>query len=76
VVGVVLTPRESGERCVDRNRRRHGDLAGARDSERHAGGALIHEGFNLDTPLGRQAYEGKKPGWPGVLKAMDRVLRG
>lgn len=37
---------------------------------------LIHEGFNLDTPLGRQAYEGMKPGWPGVLKAMDRVLRG
>ena len=35
---------------------------------------LIHEGFNLDTPLGRQAYEGMKPGWPGVLKRMEKAL--
>lgn len=37
---------------------------------------LTHEGFNLDTPLGRQAYEGMKPGWPGLLERMDKVLGG
>jgi uncharacterized protein YndB with AHSA1/START domain len=37
---------------------------------------LTHEGFNLDTPMGRQAYEGMKPGWPGLLNRMERVLPG
>ena len=35
---------------------------------------LIHEGFDLDSPLGRQAFEGMKPGWPGVLQALERAL--
>jgi uncharacterized protein YndB with AHSA1/START domain len=35
---------------------------------------LRHEGFNLDTPMGRQALEGMRPGWPGVLRNMARVL--
>jgi uncharacterized protein YndB with AHSA1/START domain len=37
---------------------------------------LIHEGFDLDSPLGRQALEGMKPGWPKLLAAMERVLAG
>jgi uncharacterized protein YndB with AHSA1/START domain len=28
---------------------------------------LTHEGFDLGSPMGRQAYEGMKPGWPGIL---------
>ena len=36
---------------------------------------LIHEGFNLDTPMGRQALEGMKPGWPRVLENLDAALR-
>ena len=35
---------------------------------------LTHEGFNLDTPMGRQALEGMKPGWPRVLERLDAVL--
>jgi uncharacterized protein YndB with AHSA1/START domain len=37
---------------------------------------LTHEGFNLDTPLGRQALEGMKPGWPRVLEGLAAALRG
>ncbi len=37
---------------------------------------LTHEGFDLDSPLGRAAFEGMKPGWPGVLERLDGVLRG
>jgi uncharacterized protein YndB with AHSA1/START domain len=37
---------------------------------------LRHEGFNLDTPLGRQALEGMKAGWPNVLERMTSVLDG
>jgi uncharacterized protein YndB with AHSA1/START domain len=29
---------------------------------------LIHHGFDLDSPVGRSAYEGMKPGWPGILE--------
>jgi uncharacterized protein YndB with AHSA1/START domain len=36
---------------------------------------LIHEGFNLDTPMGREALEGMKPGWPRVLANLDAALR-
>jgi len=35
---------------------------------------LIHEGFDLDSPMGRQAYEGMKPGWPKVLANIETVL--
>lgn len=29
---------------------------------------LTHEGFDLDSAMGRRAYEGMKPGWPGILE--------
>jgi uncharacterized protein YndB with AHSA1/START domain len=28
---------------------------------------LTHQGFDLDSPLGRQAYDGMGMGWPSVL---------
>jgi uncharacterized protein YndB with AHSA1/START domain len=37
---------------------------------------LTHEGFDLDSPLGRQALEGMKRGWPAVLQRMEAVLPG
>ena len=37
---------------------------------------LTHEGFSLDSPMGRQAFEGMKPGWPQVLLRLEAVLRG
>jgi uncharacterized protein YndB with AHSA1/START domain len=37
---------------------------------------LVHEGFKLDTPLGRKALEGMKPGWPGVLRKLGTVIDG
>jgi uncharacterized protein YndB with AHSA1/START domain len=36
---------------------------------------LTHEGFNLDSPMGREALEGMKPGWPRVLERLEAVLR-
>lgn len=35
---------------------------------------LTHEGFNLDSPMGRTALEGMKPGWPKVLARLGLVL--
>ncbi|NNC16398.1 SRPBCC domain-containing protein [Corallococcus exiguus] len=35
---------------------------------------LVHEGFNLDSPMGRRAFEGMKPGWPGVLARLGTAL--
>jgi uncharacterized protein YndB with AHSA1/START domain len=35
---------------------------------------LTHEGFNLDAPLSRRAFEGMKPGWPAVLARLESVL--
>ena len=35
---------------------------------------LTHEGFNLDSPIGRKAFEGMKPGWPQVLVRLEEVL--
>lgn len=35
---------------------------------------LTHEGFDLDSPLSRQAFEGMRPGWPTVLQRLERVL--
>jgi uncharacterized protein YndB with AHSA1/START domain len=37
---------------------------------------LTHEGFNLDSPLGRRALEGMRPGWPRVLGRLGRFLDG
>lgn len=35
---------------------------------------LTHAGFDLDSPMGRQAYEGMGRGWPHVLHRLDTVL--
>lgn len=35
---------------------------------------LTHEGFDLDTPMGKMAFEGMKPGWPGVVARLATVL--
>jgi uncharacterized protein YndB with AHSA1/START domain len=35
---------------------------------------LIHQGFDLDSPVGRRAYEGMRPGWPGILERIATVL--
>jgi uncharacterized protein YndB with AHSA1/START domain len=35
---------------------------------------LVHEGFDLDSPMGRQALDGMKPGWPLVLAKLESVL--
>lgn len=36
---------------------------------------LTQEGFDLDSPLGKQAFQGMKPGWPTVLERLGDVLR-
>lgn len=38
--------------------------------------SLTHEGFQVDTPLGRRAFEGMKPGWPGALARLEDALGG
>ncbi|MGW0966552.1 SRPBCC family protein [Streptomyces sp. NPDC002516] len=35
---------------------------------------LVHAGFDLDSPMGRQAYEGMGDGWPHVLDNLARLL--
>jgi len=35
---------------------------------------LVHQGFDLESPVGRRAYEGMKPGWPGILERIATVL--
>ncbi|MDQ0767593.1 uncharacterized protein YndB with AHSA1/START domain [Pseudarthrobacter defluvii] len=35
---------------------------------------LEHSGFQLDTPMGRQAIEGMGSGWPGLLARIDGLL--
>jgi uncharacterized protein YndB with AHSA1/START domain len=35
---------------------------------------LTHEGFDLGSPMGQQAYQGMKAGWPHVLERMAAVL--
>lgn len=37
--------------------------------------SLRHEGFRLDTPLGRSAYDGMLHGWPDVLQRLGALLR-
>lgn len=36
--------------------------------------SLTHEGFNLDSPMGKTAFEGMKPGWPKLLERLGRTL--
>lgn len=41
------------------------------------GGTVLHfehGRFRLDTPMGRQAFEGMGNGWPGLLSRIDDVL--
>ncbi len=35
---------------------------------------LEHAGFDLDAPLGRQAYEGMGRGWPAILARVEPAL--
>jgi uncharacterized protein YndB with AHSA1/START domain len=35
---------------------------------------LIHEGFDMDSPLGRMAFEGMGAGWPKVVAHIATVL--
>ncbi|MFF9363904.1 SRPBCC family protein [Streptomyces griseoluteus] len=35
---------------------------------------LTHAGFDLDSPIGRQAYDGMGKGWPHVLNRLDSTL--
>jgi uncharacterized protein YndB with AHSA1/START domain len=35
---------------------------------------LEHKGFDLDSPLGKAAFEGMGGGWPKILKAIAPVL--
>lgn len=35
---------------------------------------LTHEGFNLDSPMGRAAFEGMRNGWPAVLGRLATLL--
>jgi uncharacterized protein YndB with AHSA1/START domain len=36
---------------------------------------LTHEGFDVDSPMGRAAFDGMKNGWPGVLGRLDKLLQ-
>ncbi len=36
---------------------------------------LVHEGFDLESPLARTAFDGMKSGWPGVLERLTAVLQ-
>jgi uncharacterized protein YndB with AHSA1/START domain len=35
---------------------------------------LIHEGFDMDSPMGRMAFEGMGAGWPKVVAHLATVL--
>ncbi len=35
---------------------------------------LEHSGFDLDSPMGRQAHKGMGGGWPAVLERIDGAL--
>lgn len=35
---------------------------------------LFHDGFDLDKPMDRQAYEGMGHGWPHILTRLGEVL--
>ncbi|MFF9395988.1 SRPBCC family protein [Streptomyces griseoluteus] len=35
---------------------------------------LTHAGFDLDSPIGRQAHDGMSKGWPHVLNRLESTL--
>ena len=35
---------------------------------------LIHDGFDLDSPIARQAYEGMGKGWPSLIARIAEAL--
>lgn len=35
---------------------------------------LVHEGFDLESPMGKKALEGMGKGWPGILARMEQAL--
>ena len=35
---------------------------------------LVHEGFDMDSPMGRMAFEGMGAGWPKVVAHIATVL--
>jgi uncharacterized protein YndB with AHSA1/START domain len=37
---------------------------------------LEHAGFDLDSPMGKAAFDGMGRGWPGLLAGIDPVLAG
>jgi len=37
---------------------------------------LTHEGFDLDSPIAKAAFDGMKNGWPGVLVRLGAALVG
>jgi uncharacterized protein YndB with AHSA1/START domain len=34
---------------------------------------LLQEGFDLDSPMGKQAFEGMGRGWPGLLRRLEAI---
>lgn len=36
--------------------------------------SLEHAGFDLDSPMGKRAFEGMGSGWPGLMRRIGRVL--
>ena len=37
---------------------------------------FAQEGFDLDSPISRRAFEGMKPGWPGIFARITALLDG
>jgi uncharacterized protein YndB with AHSA1/START domain len=35
---------------------------------------LVHDGFDLSSPVGQAALKGMGNGWPGLLRRIERVL--
>ena len=35
---------------------------------------LTHKGFDLQTPMGRQAFDGMSMGWPSVLARIAQAV--
>jgi uncharacterized protein YndB with AHSA1/START domain len=36
---------------------------------------LVHDGFDTETPAGREALRGMGNGWPGLLRRIERALK-
>jgi uncharacterized protein YndB with AHSA1/START domain len=37
--------------------------------------SLQHKGFDLESPMGKAAFQGMRAGWPAVLARIDPALR-